>query len=72
MVGFQIENPFVWQHLVKFVAGLYFLSSGSLALNQAQEYKLDQKMKRTADRPIASGRLSPLAGGIFAVSPLFV
>ncbi len=72
MVGFQIENPFNWQHLLKFVAGIYFLSSGSLALNQAQEYKLDQKMKRTADRPIASGRLSPLAGYIFAFSLIMV
>lgn len=72
MVGFQIENPFDWKHFLKFIAGLYFLSSGSLALNQAQEYKLDQKMKRTADRPIASGKLSPMAGFIFAASFIFV
>lgn len=72
MVGFQIENPFDWKHFLKFLVGLYFLSSGSLALNQAQEYKLDQKMKRTADRPIASGRLSPMAGYIFALSFILV
>lgn len=68
MLGFQIEKAFDWKHFLQFIAGLYFLSSGSLALNQAQEYKLDQKMKRTADRPIASGRLTPLAGAIFALS----
>ncbi len=72
MVGFQIENTFDWQHFVKFILGTYFLSSGSLALNQAQEYKLDQKMKRTALRPIASGRLTPLAGVILAVSFILV
>lgn len=72
MVGFQIENHFDWHHFLKFIFGTYCLSSGSLALNQAQEYKLDQKMKRTAERPIASGRLSPAAGYIFALSFIFV
>jgi protoheme IX farnesyltransferase len=72
MVGFQIENAFDWHHFLKFIAGIYFLSSGSLALNQAQEYKLDQKMKRTANRPIASGKITPLAGGILALSFIFV
>lgn len=68
MAGFLIETPFDWTHFIKFIGGLYFLSSGSLALNQVQEYKLDQKMPRTATRPIASGKITPLAGGIFAVA----
>lgn len=71
MAGFVVESPFEWTHFLKFIGGLYFLSSGSLALNQVQEYKLDQKMPRTANRPIASGRLSPLAGGVLSFSFLF-
>ncbi len=71
MAGFQAEAVFEWVHLLKFVVGLYFLSSGSLALNQVQEYKLDQKMPRTASRPIASGKLTPLAGAILSASFIF-
>lgn len=66
--GFQVERAFDWQHLLITVLGLYFLSSGSLALNQVQEYKLDAKMPRTAKRPIASGKLKPAAAGILAAS----
>lgn len=69
--SFEIENAFRWQHLLWFVGGLYFLSSGSLALNQVQEYKLDQKMPRTQRRPIASGKLTPAAGLILALAMLF-
>ena len=45
--SFEIEKVFELKHFLLFIAGLYFLSSGSLALNQVQEYKLDQKMPRT-------------------------
>lgn len=41
-----------------FVLGLYCLSAGSLALNQVQEVKLDEKMDRTKTRPIISGVFS--------------
>lgn len=69
--GYQVEVPFDWKHLITFLGGLYFLSSGSLALNQVQEYQLDQKMPRTAKRPIASGKVTPAAGLILSVAMLF-
>ena len=67
VAAFQIENHFEIQHFFKMIISVYFLSSGSLALNQVQEYKLDRLMKRTEKRPIASGKLQPLAGLILAV-----
>ncbi len=70
--SFQIENAFDFKHLLAFLGGLYFLSSGSLALNQVQEYELDRKMPRTAQRPIASGKLKPAAGLILSLAFLFV
>ena len=42
-----------------FLLGFYFISSGSFILNQAQEWRLDQKMKRTKNRPIPLGKISP-------------
>lgn len=66
--GYQVEQVFQWEIFLKTLAGIYFLSSGSLALNQVQEWKLDQQMPRTANRPIASGKIKPAAAGILAVS----
>ena len=70
--SFQFESSFHFSHLAWFLGGLYFLSSGSLALNQVQEYKLDQKMPRTANRPIATGKIKPTAGLILAFAMIFV
>lgn len=67
MTGYLVETGLNWQHFLQFIGGLYLLSSGSLALNQVQEYKLDAKMPRTANRPIASGRLPPLTGAILSI-----
>ena len=70
--SYQIEKAFELKHILWFLGGLYFLSSGSLALNQVQEYTLDRKMPRTAQRPIASGKLKPAAGLIIAITFLFL
>lgn len=70
--GFQIEHSFDWKVLLETLLGIYFLSSGSLALNQVQDWKLDLKMPRTAKRPIPSGKIKPAAAGILAVSFLVV
>lgn len=69
--GFFAEQTFQWKHFLETILGLYLLSSGSLALNQVQEWKLDQKMPRTAKRPIAAGKIKPAAAGILAVSFIF-
>ena len=67
-LSFSIETPFNVQHFLAFVAGLAFISAGSLALNQVQEYKTDKKMARTAKRPVAAGKIKPTAAGILAVA----
>ena len=51
--------------LLDTLIGIGLVSAGSGALNQALERSIDAKMKRTADRPIASGRIS-LTQGILA------
>jgi protoheme IX farnesyltransferase len=65
--GFQIEQSFNWTTFLECLLGIYFISSGSLALNQVQEWKLDALMPRTAKRPIPSGKIKPAAAGILAV-----
>jgi len=49
--------------LLEALLGIGLVSAGSAALNEALERKLDAKMIRTAQRPMASGRVS-LAHGI--------
>lgn len=70
--SFAIESAFDWVHLLNALGGIFFLSSGSLALNQVQEYKIDRKMNRTSKRPIAAGKLKPAAGAILAVAFLAI
>ena len=55
----------VQRGLLDTLIGIGMVSAGSGALNQALERSVDAKMKRTADRPIASGRIS-LTQGIIA------
>ncbi|MCB0390861.1 MAG: heme o synthase [Bdellovibrionales bacterium] len=62
LVGYAFSYP-VGQHLdffevIVLLLGLYFLSSGSFTLNQAQEWRIDLNMPRTSQRPIPSGKLS--------------
>ncbi|HEY2471082.1 MAG TPA: heme o synthase [Terracidiphilus sp.] len=55
----------VQRGLLDTLIGIGLVSAGASALNQALERSSDAKMKRTADRPIAAGRIS-LAQGILA------
>ena len=51
--------------LLDTLLGIGLVSAGAGALNEALERKIDARMKRTADRPLAAGRFS-LAQGICA------
>src|SRR6478672_9059590 len=48
----------VQRGLLDTLIGIGLVSAGASALNQALERSSDAKMKRTADRPIAAGRIS--------------
>jgi len=51
--------------LILFVAGMFVTGSAS-AINQVVEKDTDANMKRTANRPVASGRMSAQSASIFA------
>lgn len=50
------------------IAGVFVLASGAAALNQVQEPDIDARMRRTADRPIPSGRISRGQALVIALS----
>ncbi|MEA2176164.1 MAG: heme o synthase [Blastocatellia bacterium] len=59
--------PFDYLNLTHAMIGIALLSSGIAALNQYMERDLDALMRRTAARPLPSGKLSPLEAFIFGL-----
>jgi protoheme IX farnesyltransferase len=62
LAGFALSHPLFahwdWTQLVLTLFTLYFFSSGSFAINQAQEWATDELMPRTEGRPIPSGKIT--------------
>jgi protoheme IX farnesyltransferase len=54
-----------WVALVRTLVGTLLVASGAAALNQWMEYPFDAKMRRTARRPIAAGRIDPIHALLF-------
>ena len=52
--------------LLHTLIGMGLVASGSCGLNQYMERDADARMKRTASRPIPSGRVSPLGAAVFS------
>jgi 4-hydroxybenzoate polyprenyltransferase len=48
-----------WRLLAVFVAGAFVMRSAGCALNDLADRNVDGRVRRTKDRPLASGRLTP-------------
>jgi protoheme IX farnesyltransferase len=71
--GFWIASPatpahFPWMGLFHALLGTVFVASGAASLNQVIELRYDAQMRRTARRPLASGRIPPSHALWFGVS----
>ena len=58
--------------LLRALAGIAVVTCGSSALNQALERKTDQLMRRTANRPMAAGRISLAHGLVLGFAAVFL
>lgn len=67
LVGFYVGQRGPMEYLLLFHAlfGTALVASGAAALNQFLEREYDAKMRRTAGRPLPSGRLQPVTVMIF-------
>ena len=67
LVGFYIGFRGPMDYLLMFHAlfGTALVASGASALNQFLEREYDAKMRRTADRPLPSGRMQPVTVMLF-------
>jgi protoheme IX farnesyltransferase len=59
MAGYVLAAGRIDGGLARAALGVFLLACGASALNQWQERDLDARMRRTAGRPIPSGRVSP-------------
>ena len=58
LMSFPLDQSLHFSHILLTLVGVLFLASGSSALNQFQERKIDKTMPRTALRPLPSGEMS--------------
>src|SRR6266699_2971477 len=65
--GLAARGRVDYLHLASAMFGIALLSSGIATLNQYMERDLDGLMRRTADRPLPSGKLLPWEALLFGV-----
>lgn len=65
---FGVEGSWDWLTLLNTIAGTGLIASGTAALNQWMERKYDAHMKRTQQRPLVTGVVSPSGAFWFAVA----
>jgi protoheme IX farnesyltransferase len=70
--GFILANQGLSREMILPVLGVFFLASGSCALNQYQEREDDQRMERTRHRPIPSKKLLPSIALRISLGLLFI
>jgi len=57
-----------WLGLLHTILGTGLIASGTAALNQWYEREADCRMRRTSDRPIPAGRITPGRGLAFGLA----
>ncbi|PAZ02611.1 MAG: protoheme IX farnesyltransferase [Spartobacteria bacterium AMD-G5] len=69
LVGFLIawRGPMDWVLLTATLLGTALCAGGAAALNQWMERDIDARMKRTRERPLPSGRMSPRDALLFGL-----
>jgi protoheme IX farnesyltransferase len=78
LVGFLIawRGPMPWVLLSATLVGTALCAGGAAALNQWMERDIDARMKRTRERPLPAGRMSPrdalLFGLLFSLSGIAI
>ncbi|HWA08026.1 MAG TPA: heme o synthase [Opitutaceae bacterium] len=60
LVGYAASRPpLIWIELLSVIVGTSLAAGGVASLNQWMEAETDARMRRTADRPIPTGRVAP-------------
>jgi heme o synthase len=68
--GYVVYSGSLSPTLLPLLTGIFFLASGSSALNHYQERKTDALMERTGSRPLPGKLISPTAALLFSLTLL--
>ena len=71
-LGLPLASAGSWTALLATLLGTGLVSAAASVLNQLAEREYDQRMLRTADRPLAAGRLQGWAAGLYALLASFI
>lgn len=66
LLGYVLSTENISFDILYLFFSVFLLASGSAGLNQAQEWKYDEKMLRTMNRPIPRRVFTPFEGFIFS------
>jgi len=66
-LGYFMARPSLDLNAMYTVFGIFLLALGSATLNQIQERHTDAKMKRTAERPLPSGKVTLKQAIVFSI-----
>ncbi len=72
LAGYTLAHKQIDTAVILPLIGIFILACGSAALNQYQERDRDILMKRTMNRPIPSGKLSPTAALAIAIAEILI
>jgi heme o synthase len=70
MIGFVVGTGAAaidWWLMLQALIGTGLCAAGASVLNQAWEWRYDAMMHRTADRPVAAGRMRPAEATLFGL-----
>lgn len=72
VAGFTLgaRGPIDWSLLLQTLFGATLVASGTAALNQYAERRLDALMRRTAARPLPTGQLRPVEALAFGIATI--
>ncbi len=65
--GYLLYTRYFDFYIIALILGVFSLAGGASALNEFQEKEYDAKMKRTMNRPLPSGEISPKTALLIAV-----
>ena len=66
-VGYYVasQGAFDWKTFLHLMGGTLLSSAGASAFNMLMERRLDAKMNRTKERPLAAARMAPVEAAVF-------
>lgn len=72
LAGYTLAHKQIDTAVILPLLGIFILACGSAALNQYQERDRDILMKRTRNRPIPAGKLSPKSALVIAIAEILI